>query len=98
MIAFVTDEEGVSVLHVLNTSTKKEMPVPKLPAGVGRALRWHKNGHDLGFSLNNARGPGDGDSLGVATGKGERWTTSETAGGAGGVPRGEAGGGERFDG
>ena len=79
MVAFITNEEGVSVLHVMNTSTKKEMPLPKLPAGVMGSLRWHKNGHELGFSLNNARGPGDVYSLDVAAGKLEQWTTSETA-------------------
>jgi dipeptidyl aminopeptidase/acylaminoacyl peptidase len=78
MIAFMTNEEGVSVLHVMNTSTKQEMPLPKLPTGVVGSLRWHRNGHELGFSLSNARGPGDVYSLDVATGKMERWTTSET--------------------
>src|SRR5947208_10905680 len=29
MIAFLSDEEGMSVLHVMNTSTKKDMPLPK---------------------------------------------------------------------
>jgi len=56
MIAFLTNEEGVSVVHVMNTSTKREVPLPKLPAGVVGSLRWHKNGQELGFSLNNARG------------------------------------------
>jgi len=79
MVAFITNEEGVSVLHVMNTATKKEMPLPKLPAGVMGSLRWHKNGHELGFSLNNARGPGDVYSLDMENGKVERWTTSETA-------------------
>src|SRR3984893_8254665 len=79
MIAFMTDEEGVSVLHVMNTSTKKETPLPKLPVGVVGSVRWHKNGHELGFSLNNARDPGGVDSLDVATGEVERWTASETA-------------------
>src|SRR6202140_1076295 len=79
MIAFLTNEDGASVLHVMNTSTKKETPLPKLPVGVVGSVRWHKNGHELGFSLNNARGPGDVYSLDVATGKVERWTTSETA-------------------
>jgi dipeptidyl aminopeptidase/acylaminoacyl peptidase len=79
MIAFVTNEEGVSVLHVMDTATKKERALPKLPTGVTGAVHWHKNGHELGFSLNNARGPGDCYSLDVATGKFERWTTSETA-------------------
>jgi dipeptidyl aminopeptidase/acylaminoacyl peptidase len=78
-IAFVTDEEGVSVLHVVDTATEKEVPLPKLPVGVVGALKWHKNGRELGFSLNNARSPGDCYSLDVTTGKVERWTTSETA-------------------
>jgi dipeptidyl aminopeptidase/acylaminoacyl peptidase len=79
MIAFMTNEEGVSVLHVMDTAAKKERALPKLPTGVTGAVHWHKNGHELGFSLNNARGPGDCYSLDVATGKFERWTTSETA-------------------
>ena len=78
-IAFVTNEEGVSVLHVLDTATKKEVPLPKLPTGVMGAVHWHKNGQELGFSLNNARGPGDAYSLDVATGRLDKWTTSETA-------------------
>jgi dipeptidyl aminopeptidase/acylaminoacyl peptidase len=78
-IAFVTDEEGVSVLHVMDTAAEKEVPLPKLPVGVIGALRWHKNGRELGFSLNNARSPGDCYSLDVTTGKVERWTMSETA-------------------
>jgi dipeptidyl aminopeptidase/acylaminoacyl peptidase len=78
-IAFVTDEEGVSVLHVMDAATEKEVALPKLPAGVIAALRWHKNGRELGFSLNNARSPGDCYSVDVVSGKVERWTESETA-------------------
>jgi len=69
MIAFLTNEEGAGVVHVMNTSTKREVPLPKLPAGVVGSLRWHKNGQELGFSLNNARGPGDVYSLDVLTRK-----------------------------
>jgi dipeptidyl aminopeptidase/acylaminoacyl peptidase len=79
LLAFVTDEEGLSVLHVRDTSNGKEMPLPRVPAGVIGGLRWHRNGHELGFSLNNSRGPGDCYSLDVASEKSERWTTSETA-------------------
>jgi len=78
-LAFVTDEEGVSVLRVMDTATEKEVLLPKLPAGVIGALRWHKNGRELAFSLNNARSPGDCYSIDVTTGKVERWTASETA-------------------
>ena len=78
-IAFVTNEEGASVLHVLDTATEKEVSLPKLPTGVIGTLRWHKDGKDLGFSLNSARSPGDCYSVDVTSGKVERWTTSESA-------------------
>ena len=79
LLAFVTDDEGLSVLHVRDTTNGREMPLPHVPSGVITGLRWHKNGHELGFSLNNSRGPGDCYSLDVANEKFERWTTSETA-------------------
>jgi dipeptidyl aminopeptidase/acylaminoacyl peptidase len=79
LIAYVKDEDGLSVIHVRRTANDTEILLPKLPVGVMGAVVWHKNGHELGFSLNNARGPGDVYSLDVATGKLERWTTSETA-------------------
>jgi dipeptidyl aminopeptidase/acylaminoacyl peptidase len=78
-LAFVTNEEGVSVLHVMEAATGKEVALPKLPVGVIGAMRWHRNGRELGFSLNNARSPGDCYSLDVVSGKVERWTASETA-------------------
>jgi dipeptidyl aminopeptidase/acylaminoacyl peptidase len=78
-IAFVTNEEGVSVLHVLETATEKGVSLPKLPVGVIGSVRWQRDGNDLGFSLNSARSPGDCYSVDVKTGKLERWTTSETA-------------------
>jgi dipeptidyl aminopeptidase/acylaminoacyl peptidase len=79
LLAFVTDEEGLSVLHVRDTTNGRELPLPHIPAGVIGGLRWHKNGHELGFSLNNSRGPGDCYSLDVSAEKLERWTNSETA-------------------
>jgi len=79
LIAYVKDEDGLSVIHVRRTADEKEIPLRDLPLGVVTSLRWHKNGHELGFSLTNARGPGDCYSLDVMTGKIERWTTSETA-------------------
>ncbi|HWY44683.1 MAG TPA: prolyl oligopeptidase family serine peptidase [Candidatus Sulfotelmatobacter sp.] len=78
-IAFVTNEAGVSALYDFDATKKIMLHKQKLPTGVIGALRWHANGGDLGFSLTNARGPGDAYSVDVTTGKVERWTTSETA-------------------
>ncbi|HEX8881558.1 MAG TPA: S9 family peptidase [Candidatus Acidoferrum sp.] len=79
LLAFLINEEGLSVLHVRDTTNGKEMPLPHVPTGVIGGLRWHRNGHDLGFSLNNSRSPGDCYSIDVANEKLERWTNSETA-------------------
>jgi dipeptidyl aminopeptidase/acylaminoacyl peptidase len=78
-IAYVKDEDGLSVIHVLKTAYQKEVPLRGLPVGVVTSLHWHRNGHELGFSLTNARGPGDCYSVDLTTGKMERWTASETA-------------------
>jgi dipeptidyl aminopeptidase/acylaminoacyl peptidase len=78
-IAFVSNEEGLSALHLLDTSTQKELPVPKLPVGLVSGLIWHRNGRDLAFGISSASSPGDAYSLDVTTGKLERWTMSETA-------------------
>lgn len=79
LLAYLKNEDGVSVLHVISLATKKERALPKLPVGVIGGLRWHKNNHELAFALTNARGPGDAYSIDVASGKLERWTNSETA-------------------
>jgi len=78
-IAFVTNEAGVSALHVRNTGSQTDSALPKLPSGVIGGVRWNRNNRDLGFTVMNARGPGDSYSIDVANGKLERWTNSETA-------------------
>ena len=79
-IAFLTNEDGIDVLHMLNTATGKEEEIPKLPVGIISRLRWHNDGTLLGFNLNSVRSTNDVYSLEIATGKIERWTTSETGG------------------
>jgi dipeptidyl aminopeptidase/acylaminoacyl peptidase len=78
-IAFVSNEEGLSTLHLLDTGTEKELPAPKLPVGLVSGLIWHRNGRDLAFAISSASSPGDAYSLDVTTGKLQRWTMSETA-------------------
>jgi dipeptidyl aminopeptidase/acylaminoacyl peptidase len=78
-IAFVTDEDGISRLHALDTGTTGELAVPKLPAGVIGGIRWNAEGKEIGFTIQTARSPADCYSLDIATLKIERWTTSESA-------------------
>lgn len=79
-IAFVSNEDGYGVLHVLDTASRKQVNLPKLPRGVIGGILWHKNSRDLGFGFNSASVNDDVYSLDVQTGKLDRWTESETGG------------------
>jgi dipeptidyl aminopeptidase/acylaminoacyl peptidase len=78
-VAYVTDENGAGVLHIADV-TGRELLRPKLPYAVIGNLRWHPNGHLLGFSMNSAKSPNDVYSLDVDNGTVQRWTESETGG------------------
>jgi dipeptidyl aminopeptidase/acylaminoacyl peptidase len=78
-IAYLSNEDGISKLHLLDAVARKERPVPKLPIGLMGGLIWHRNNQDLGFGLTTPKETGDCYSLDVNSGKVERWTTSETA-------------------
>jgi dipeptidyl aminopeptidase/acylaminoacyl peptidase len=79
-IAFEANEDGISVLHVLDTKTNQEATMPQLPLGVIGGMSWRDNSRELGFSLSTASQNYDAYSLDMATGKLERWTFSETGG------------------
>ncbi len=79
-IAFVTNENGSSVLRLMDTASRKQRLAPKLPMGVVGGLRWHKNNRDIGFSMTSARATGDAYSVDTANGQLTRWTFSETGG------------------
>lgn len=80
MLAFVSNEDGIGVLHLINTVTRKEISIPKLPISLISGIKWHNDGVHLGFSLSSARSSTDAYSLDVLKGTFERWTFSETGG------------------
>ncbi|MGD9723922.1 MAG: prolyl oligopeptidase family serine peptidase [Pirellulales bacterium] len=79
-IAFVTNENGISRLHLLDTATRQELPVPPLPAALIGDLQWHTNDQELAFVMTSARSPADVYSWEVGSDKVHRWTESETGG------------------
>ncbi|HEY5893769.1 MAG TPA: S9 family peptidase [Chthoniobacterales bacterium] len=79
-LAFVTNEAGSSILHVLDTATRKPVPSPKLPPGVIGALDWHPKLNELAFSLASARSPADTYTWKPGAPEITRWTFSETGG------------------
>ncbi|MFM1770052.1 MAG: hypothetical protein RJA22_2581 [Verrucomicrobiota bacterium] len=79
-IAYVSNEDGFSVLRLLDVRRGSEARPPRLPAGVIGGLEWHENGRDLAFTLASARSPSDVYVLDARKLSVERWTESETGG------------------
>ncbi len=81
LLAFTTNESGVSVVRILETKSMHELAGPKLPDyGVVSGLRWSPDGSELGFAFASARSPSDVYSYNVTNGKLDRWTEGETGG------------------
>jgi dipeptidyl aminopeptidase/acylaminoacyl peptidase len=79
-IAFITNEDGVGKLHLIDARSGKLLRGPKLPLGIPSGVTWHENGRDLAFSFNSARSTTDAYCYDKKNGKLERWTESETGG------------------
>ena len=91
-IAFITNEDGSSVLRFLDLNTLAELPRPALLPGEISGLRWRDGGEDdtandagrknveaageLAFNVSSARSPGDVYSWNIATTRLTRWTNS----------------------
>jgi dipeptidyl aminopeptidase/acylaminoacyl peptidase len=84
-LAYTTNEDGVSRLHVLALPAHRELKLPALPIGVIGGFEFSPDGKRLALSLNSATSPSDvyvidipGD--GRASSKLTRWTQSEVGG------------------
>src|SRR5262249_25581968 len=80
LLAFVTNEDGVSRLHLLETKTGKERAMPTLPAGIISDLQWHRNSTDVAFNFRGPQTPNDVYSVDTTTGKVEHWYHGTTGG------------------
>ncbi len=80
MVAFVTNEDGISVLHMMDLKSGKERSLPKLPVGLIYGIAWHDNGKEIAFNFASSKASYDPYSVNIETGKIERWVTSETGG------------------
>jgi len=79
-IAYITNEKGVGVVRLMDLTTRRELPGPKLPIGVAAGVSWHKDGGAIAFTLGTPRSNDDAYSFDLKSGKLERWTTSELGG------------------
>ncbi|MDH4000638.1 MAG: S9 family peptidase [Xanthomonadales bacterium] len=83
--AFVTNEEGVSRLYLLNTKSGKYTRVNNIPLGIISGLKFNPDNRRIAMSLSTAQSPSDVYVLNLGRGsKGlktlERWTFSEVGG------------------
>lgn len=80
LVAFTTNEAGLSKLYLFNTTTKKYNEVKGLPVGVFGGGSFHPVTNELAVSVSNASSPNDVYTVKPATGKVSRWTKSELGG------------------
>jgi len=79
-LAFVTNEDGFGTLHLIDTATRSERPVPVVPRGVIGGLEFSHDGKQLGFAVNSAVSPSDVYAIDLAANAIARWTESEVGG------------------
>ncbi len=79
-IVYVANEKGIEVVHLVDTVTRRELPGPTLPLGVVSNVAWHRDGGAVAFTMGTPRSSDDAYSWDLATGRVERWTTSELGG------------------
>lgn len=79
-LIYVINENGMSVMRLLNLKNLREEPLPKIHIGILGGVTWHRNGKEIAFSYQSASGPTDIYTIDLKKQRLERWTESETAG------------------
>lgn len=79
-LAFVTNENGISKLYQLDTSSKKFKAVPSIPTGVIGAMDFNPNGKELALVINTAQTPSDVFTINLESENLTQWTFSEVGG------------------
>jgi len=80
LLAFVTNENGIAKLHVLDTATNKEIKLPKLPDGLLGGIGWHPATNELRLNVTSYRTLTDVYSLDLKSGKLTHWAKTELNG------------------
>lgn len=75
-VAFITNEEGVSKLHLFDLVDRKEHETPQLPVGIISDPKWNRESTDVAFNLKSPRSPLDVYSVNLRTAKVELWAKS----------------------
>lgn len=79
-LAFVTNEGGVSVVHLLDTRSRKHKVAKGIPQGVIAGLTFADKANVIGFSLDSPSRGVDAYTYDTRRAKITRWTESEIGG------------------
>ncbi len=75
-LALITNEEGISRLHLFDVAAGKESTSPQIPVGIISDIKWRKDSTELAFNFKSSRTPNDVYSVNAQTGKVELWVTN----------------------
>lgn len=79
-LAYATNEDGISRLHLLRLPGLEPVALPELPVGIFGSLRFSPDGGRLALSINSATSPSDVYVVDIGAASLERWTRSEVGG------------------
>ena len=79
-LAYTTNEDGISKLHVLALPSHAAVALPDLPIGVIGGVAFSPDGKQLALTLNSATSSSDAYVIDIAGKTLTRWTQSEVGG------------------
>jgi dipeptidyl aminopeptidase/acylaminoacyl peptidase len=79
-LAFTTNENGLSKLYILSTTTNEYSCVPNIPTGVIDRIVWSGDSRSLGITFMNFNASADVFEFNTTTKELVRWTESELGG------------------
>ena len=79
-LAYTTNEDGESRLHVIEPVSGRALPIPPLAKGVISGLSWNLQGTELAFNFSSAKEPAGAYSLDLREARFVRWTVPDASG------------------
>ena len=79
-LAFVTNENGLSKLYSLLTTTNQYTPIPNLPTGIIGGISWSGESKSIGITFISYNSSADVFEYNTVTNELLRWTESELGG------------------
>jgi dipeptidyl aminopeptidase/acylaminoacyl peptidase len=79
-LGFISNEDGISTLRVIDTASLQAIALPKLPIGISGGLQFSPDGKRIALSINTATSPSDVYVIDLDNAGLVRWTQSEVGG------------------